>query len=40
LKIIIKNHQELPENGSRYKRLRYVPIFILGAVYIWMFLLV
>ena len=40
LKIIIKNHQEFPENGSRYKRLRYVPIFILGAVYIWMFLLV
>ena len=40
LKIIIKNHQEIPENGFRYKRLRYIPIFFLGAVYIWMFLLV
>jgi DNA-binding NtrC family response regulator/NAD-dependent dihydropyrimidine dehydrogenase PreA subunit len=38
LKKLIKNHQEVPENGSRYKRLRYVPIFFLGSVYIWMFL--
>ena len=40
LKILIKNHQEVPENGSQYKRLRYMPIFFLGALYIWMFLVV
>ena len=38
LKILIKNHQEEPEKNSRYKLLRYLPLFFLGAVYIWMFL--
>jgi polyferredoxin len=40
LKILIKNHQEITENGSGYKPLRYLPIFFLGAVYMWMFLVV
>ncbi|MBW2465928.1 MAG: sigma 54-interacting transcriptional regulator [Deltaproteobacteria bacterium] len=39
LKVLIKNHQEAPENGSQYKRLRYLPIFFLGIVYIWMFVM-
>jgi transcriptional regulator with AAA-type ATPase domain/ferredoxin len=37
LRILVKNHQEIPENGSHYKRLRYLPIFFLGSAYIWMF---
>ncbi|MFC1844378.1 sigma 54-interacting transcriptional regulator [Thermodesulfobacteriota bacterium] len=40
LRVLLKNHQEVPENGSSYKRLRYLPIFFLGTVYIWMFLMV
>ena len=40
LKVLLKNHQEIPENGSQYKRLRYLPVFFLGIAYIWMFLVV
>jgi transcriptional regulator with AAA-type ATPase domain/ferredoxin len=40
LKILTQNHQDVPEKGSRYKRLRYLPIFFLGTVYIWMFVIV
>lgn len=37
LKILIKNHQEKEEKGLRPKKLRYMPIFFLAAVFIWMF---
>ena len=40
LKILLKNHQGKPGEGSPYKRLRYLPIFFLGIVFIWMFLAV
>jgi transcriptional regulator with AAA-type ATPase domain/polyferredoxin len=40
LKVLLKNHQERPVEGSPFKRLRYLPIFVLGIVFIWMFLIV
>ena len=40
LKVLLKNHQEKPAEGSAYKRLRYLPIFFLGVAFIWMFLAV
>jgi len=40
LKILLKNHQEKPAEGSPYRRLRYLPIFFLGISFIWMFLTV
>jgi len=39
LKILLKNHQGKPGEGSPYKRMRYIPIFALGIVFIWMFLI-
>jgi len=37
LKIIIKNHQVEKVDGGKYKRLRYLPILLLGCIYIGMF---
>jgi DNA-binding NtrC family response regulator/polyferredoxin len=40
LKILIRNHQAETGNGANYKRLRYLPIVLLGALYIWFFIIV
>jgi DNA-binding NtrC family response regulator/polyferredoxin len=40
LKILIRNHQAETGNGVNYKRLRYLPIVLLGALYIWFFIIV
>ncbi len=38
LKVIIRNHQEEEGGFLRYRRLRYLPIILLGGIYIGMFL--
>jgi len=40
LKILIRNHQAETEEGRKYKRLRYMPIIILGIFYMWQFVLI
>jgi transcriptional regulator with AAA-type ATPase domain/NAD-dependent dihydropyrimidine dehydrogenase PreA subunit len=40
LRILKKNHQVEAVNDDQYKRLRYLPIFLLGMLYIWMFIMV
>ncbi|MDH3330274.1 MAG: sigma 54-interacting transcriptional regulator [Desulfobulbaceae bacterium] len=37
LKILIKNHQKLEEDILRPRPMRYVPVFFLAGVFIWMF---
>jgi len=39
LKVLIKNHQDLKDGNIFYKRSRYLPILILGCIYISMFVL-
>ena len=40
LKILIRNHQAETGNGAHYRRLRYLPIVLLGSLYIWFFIIV
>jgi hypothetical protein len=40
LKILKRNHQADAANGANYKLLRYMPILLLGALYIWLFIIV
>jgi DNA-binding NtrC family response regulator/ferredoxin len=40
LKILIRNHQSEQGNGRHYKQLRYLPILFLGALYIWLFIII
>jgi polyferredoxin len=37
LKVLIKNHQKEEEGKLIYKPLRYLPLILLGGLYIWMF---
>jgi len=38
LKKIIKNHQEEKGGHLKYRRLKYLPIILLGCIYIGMFI--